>query len=266
MYSFIISGVLVVLVGILTTRDLGFGWGVFCGVTAGIIVQIVIGLLIRKKVNKINENLQGIMQSAQVKINRQMTQFQQRPVGSVKTAQQILEKIQRDAVLETLAATSQFDRYYRWNYLLKKQINTMKMQLRFQLKEFDAVDLLLPKCFLLDARSLAIKLVRMFKKSDPKLDKFYQRKCAKFKGEDAAFLACLYAWIKLRQNDEKAALDALIKAKKVSDNPVLLENYERLVNGKAKLFNNANLGDLWYSLYLEEPKVKPQRDTRQRMF
>ena len=39
----------------------------------------------------------------------------------------------------------------------------------------------------------------------------------------------------------------------------------KLANQKYKHFSNAGFGDLWYSLYLEEPKVKMQRQ-QQRMF
>lgn len=47
---------------------------------------------------------------------------------------------------------------------------------------------------------------------------------------------------------------------------MLKENYERLVNGKFKQFSNSGLGDAWYALYLEEPKIKPQRVQQQRMY
>ncbi|MBO5762438.1 MAG: hypothetical protein J6R85_01075, partial [Lentisphaeria bacterium] len=62
-----------------------------------------------------------------------------------------------------------------------------------------------------------------------------------------------------------AALAALVDARKRSDNPVLTENWERLINGKVKHFSNANFGDVWYSLYLETPKFKQQR-VQQRPF
>ena len=55
------------------------------------------------------------------------------------------------------------------------------------------------------------------------------------------------------------AVAALVAAKKLSDNATLVENCDRLVNGKLKHFSNAGFGDAWYSLYLEEPKIKPQR-------
>ena len=267
MYTILISLAVGILVGSWTARDLAStGWGVFCAVVAMLIVQLVIGLIVRKKVNRLNQGLQEIMQQAQAKISRLVQQYQVRPPGNLRLAQQSLERMQTDAIRETLAGTDAFRPLYRWNWVLRKQINTMKMQLYFQLKENDKVDALLPKCFLMDSRSLAIKLVRMFKNGDPGLDKFYDKKCRKLKGEDGAFVALTYAWIKLRQDQPEPARSALVAARKSSDNPVLKENYERLVNGKFKQFSNSGLGDAWYALYLEEPKIKPQRVQQQRMY
>ena len=270
MLSMLISFVIGLPIWYVTSRDLGPVWGVVCGVGVFLIAQVVIALLIRKKVAVVNRNLEEIMRAAQVKINRQMTVFQQRPNGNVRMMQQTLENIQHDAVMKTLEATGQFEKFYKWNWLLKKQDNTMRMQLYFQLRDFDKVDALLPKCLLADSRSLLIKLVRLYRRNDPGLDRFYLKKCARLKGEDGALAALTYAWMKLKCGEKEKALAALVDARKSSDNPTLLENHARLVNGKEKHFSNANLGDVWYSLYLEEPKVKvqQQRQTRQqfRMF
>ena len=65
-----------------------------------------------------------------------------------------------------------------------------------------------------------------------------------------------------KQDDQSAALEALRHAAKTSDNQVLLENIDRLVNGKVKHFSNSGFGDTWYVLALEEPKVKNQRQMR----
>ena len=102
----------------------------------------------------------------------------------------------------------------------------------------------------------------MYKNEDPKLDKFYKLKCRRFKGENGAFLASVYAWIKLKQDAQAEALEALRNAAKTSDNQVLLENIDRLVNGKVKHYSNSGFGDTWYVLALEEPKVKNQRQMR----
>ncbi len=265
MYSFIITILVGIIIGAVTTRDLGSVWGIVCMFGAMLISQLVIGLIIRRKVAAKQQGLEAIMREAQAKLNRQLQLFQQRPPSNVNLAQQQLEKLQFDAIRKTLAATDCFLPYYRWNVMLKKQINTMKMQLYYQLKEFGKVDELLPKSFLMDARSLQIKLVRLYKHNDPQLDKFYQKKCRRLKGDDGALTACTYAWIKLKQDQPEAATAALIAAQKLSGNAVLAANYENLVNRRYKHFNNSGFGDLWYSLYLEEPKVKQQR-AQQRMY
>lgn len=266
MFSLIVSLIVGVLVALITSRDLGPVWGIVCLAGSAVIVQIVIALVIRKKVGSIQKSLEEIMRDGQAKANRQMAQFERRPPSSLRVAQQQLEKIQEETVRKTLAATEAYKPYYRWNMMLPKQINTMKVQLYFQLRDFKMVDELMPKALLFDSRSLTIKLVRLFKKDDPALDKFYQKKCARLKGEDGAFVACVYAWMKIKQDQIDKAVAALVAAKKLSDNAILLENYERLANGKTKHFSNANFGDLWYSLFLEEPKMKPQRQAPGRMF
>jgi hypothetical protein len=146
--------------------------------------------------------------------------------------------------------------------MLPKQINTMKMQLHFQLREYDKVDALLEKSWLFDVQSVAIKLVRMYKKSDAGLDKFFKSRARRFKGDDRAFIASVYAWMKVKQDQPQAALDALLDAKSTTDNPVMMDNIDRLTNGKVRHYSNSGFGDIWYALALEEPKVKSQRQMR----
>ena len=143
----------------------------------------------------------------------------------------------------------------------------MKMQLLFQLGEYKKVDEIMPKCFLLDQQSLAIKLVRMYRNNDSKLDSFFMKRCSRTKGEARAFLASVYAWMKVKQEQPEKALEALNLAKKVSDHPAVLSNIDNIANGRYRHYTNSGFGDLWYSLGLEEPKAaKPQRQMRNRMF
>ncbi len=245
---------------------LGPIWGSVCGLFAVVLVQLGIGLWIRRKVNAVNAKIQALMEEMQRKVNRKIQMFQQRPVGSVKMAQQMLEKDQAEALRAALVITDEAAVYYKWNILLKKQINTLKMQLYFQLREFDKVDELLPRSMFMDARSIAVKMVRMFRKDDPGLEKFYRKKSKRMKGDDLALLASTYSFMQIKRGDADGALKTLIDAKKRTDNPVIIANWEHLVNGKVKQFSNAGLGDNWYSLYLEEPKIKPQRVQQQRPF
>ena len=240
----------------------GTGWGITCGLAAFLVAYLLLSLILRYFVMKRQMVIQNIMQDAQNKVNRQLELFNRRPPSSVNAARQMLEKIQFDAIRKSLAELDGFKKFYLWNIMLVRQINTMKVQLYYQLREYAKVDELLPKSILFDPQSLAIKLARMYKKDDAKLDKFYKLKCRRFKGENGAFIASVYAWIKIRQDDQAQALEALRNAAKTSDNQILLENIDRLVNGKVKHYSNAGFGDTWYVLALEEPKVKNQRQMR----
>ena len=243
-----------------------WGWGIGCGILGFLLAQIVIGLILRSAIKSRQTRIQNILQEAQQKINKQLNLFQIRPPSSQKAAQQILEKIQNDAARKALEATDAFKPLYLWNLMLKKQIAAMRMQLYYQLREFKKVDECLRTALVIDSQSVAIGLARMYRNEDPKLDKFFAAKARRVRDEGAAFIASVYAWIKLKQGDEEAAREALVAAKKKSDHPVLLENLDKLLNGKAKQFSNAGFGDIWYALFLEEPKVKQQRQRQGRMY
>jgi len=248
-------------------RAWGIGWGIGCGVLGFLVAQLLMGLLLRGAIKRRQDRIQQILAEAQKKINKQINMFQYRPPSDLKSAQQVLEKIQNDAARKALEATEAFKPLYIWNLMLKRQIFAMRAQLYYQLKEFKKVDECLKSAMLIDSQSVAIGLARMYRNEDPKLDKFYASKFRRSRGESAAFVASVYAWIKLKQGDVEAARAALTEAKKKSDHPVLLENHDKLVNGKVKQYSNSGFGDIWYALYLEEPpKVKPQRQRQGRMF
>ncbi len=266
MLSILIAAVIGMAVGAYTWIDLSPAWGVTCGLLVFLLGNTVSMLLLRRKINQVQQKLQEVMVAGQARLNRQVQLFQQRPSGNMKMMQTKLETMQDEVLHESLRATALYEPYYRWNWMLPKQVNSMKMQLYFQLRQYDKVDQLLPKCFLLDVRSVSIKMVRMYKNQDPKLDKFYAKKRRRFKADEAALLACTYAWIKLKQEDSAKALEALVEARKRSDNQTMIANYEAIANGKLKHFSNANFGESWYALYLEEPKVKQQRAQQQRMY
>lgn len=259
MLSIVIALILGIATAMVTARDLGQVWGVVCGIGIMFVVQLVIGLWVRRRVNRVNQTIQLRMQETQQKINRKLQQFQQRPTGNLRLAQQQLEHEQENGIRQALEATTAMERYYKWNLMLRKQVDTMRMILYFQLRDFAKVDELLGRCLLLDPRSIAIKLTRMYRNNDPGLDRFFAKKSKGLKAGAAVLPYSTYAWMLVKQGREQEALAVLVEARKRTDHPVVRENYERLANGKAKHFSNAGLGDEWYSLYLEEPKVKPQR-------
>ena len=241
-------------------------WGVTCGILGYVITQIIISLILRKKINAIQAGIQAEMNADRERISRQLNTFQQRQPGNMTGLKQLADRLQNEVSRKLLNSTEQFKVFYMWSPMLYKQINAMKVQLYYQLKDYAEVDRLLPKSMLLDPLSLAIKLVRMYKCEDKGLDAFYNKKCSRIKADNGAFLASVYAWIKLKQQNSQAAVAALRSARKLSDHPVLIDNLDKLLNDRKKDFSNAGFGEQWYSLGLEEIKPKTLRRRNGPMF
>ncbi len=259
MLTLIVSLIVAAVVGGLSSLEYKTAWTIINAAAAFAVCWIGIGLFIRHKINKVNGLIQNKMGEAQKKINRKLQMFQNRPGTNVKSVQKTLEKDQNEAIHDALKTTSQIDRYFKWNFLLKKQITTMRMMFYYQMKDFKKVDELLPGCMFLDPRATAFKMARMYKRKNGDIDKLFAKKCKRLKGENAALLYGLYSWILVKNDEADKALKLLTAACKKIDYPTIIENREKLANGKIKQFSNSGLGELWYSLYLEEPKVKQKK-------
>ena len=83
------------------------------------------------------------------------------------------------------------------------------------------------------------------------------------RGHQNALLAAAYSWILVQRKDIDGAYKALIHALEKSDNETLKANREHLANNRVAHFSNAGLGEQWYALMLEEPKVRQQRPRMQ---
>lgn len=264
MLTLIISIVLAVIAGLISKFVLVYSiaWTIICAVAVFTVCWIGAGLFIRRQINKVNNEIQEQMAEAQKKMNRKVQIFQNRPGANAKSIQKTLEKDQNAVISEAIKLTNQLDKYFKWNFLLEKQIATMRMMFYYQMKDFQKVDELLPKCMYLDPRAAAFKVARMYKRKTPGIDKFLAGKIKRAKGENAALLYGLYSWILVKSGEAEKALKLLTEARKKVDHPTIIENREKLANGKVKQFSNAGLGELWYSLHLEEPKIKQKKVRR----
>ena len=155
--------------------------------------------------------------------------------------------------------------------MIERQKATAQLQLNWMIKDFKAVDALMPKALFLDPTTVAIKLARMYK-ADAKLEDMeavYKKGVRRLKYNQNVLLAATWSWILLERNGGKdegeSAFKALAEALKSSDNEVLKRNHELLMNKKLAHFSNSALGDPWYALYLEEPRMRAQRQHIQRM-
>jgi tetratricopeptide (TPR) repeat protein len=242
---------------LIKAAELNAFWSVFFGLIAFFVVQILLGLYFRKKVNAVTNEIQRTLMEAQEKINRKLNMFQQRPVGSPQHMQKLLEKEQHESLRRAIELTKQLEPYYMWSLLLKKQISTMRMQFYYQLGEFDKVDELMPDILLMEPMALAMKIARLYKRDEPteQIEKAFRAKIRKFKGDDGVILYSLLSWILLKRDEKEKALKILTEAKSNTDNDIIARNWEAVANNKFKSFSNSSLGDMWYSLKLETPKM-----------
>ena len=213
--------------------DVAMAWSLTWGILTFLVFQIAVGLLIRKKIIKISHEIQAILTEGQKKLSRM---------------------VQNAFIESALKMVCRLEPYCKWNFMIRKQMNSMKMQFNYQLKNFNEVDKILDKCLYSDPLAVAMKIARMYSNKTPGLDKYFAKKVKKFKGEQGAILYGLYSWILVKRGEIDAAIKVLSDAKTATGNEVLEQNWMQLANGKAKKFSNAGFGEQWYALYLEEPK------------
>ncbi|MBR4254631.1 MAG: hypothetical protein IKQ16_06030 [Lentisphaeria bacterium] len=255
MLTFLIALITALLVFAVSYRGLPLSAVFTMTILVFFIVYLAIWFLLRMQSKKINTKLQELMLEIQQKIQGMQNRMMHRPTGSPKQMMQILEREQQAGLDRMIEALDLYKPLYKWSFLMKRQVNTMKMAFLFQQKKFDEVDKLLPKCLFFDAQSVAIKMVRMYKNNDPKLDKFFKMRARRFKGDNAVIPYAAYSWMLVKQNRIEDAIAALTDARKQTSNEVLEKNREFLLNGKVKQFSNAPLAEAWYALMLEEPKM-----------
>lgn len=229
-------------------------WSLTWGILAFLVFQITVGLIIRKKIINISKEIQDVLVEGQKKLSRMVQNFQRKPLGSNALMQKALEKEQNSFIQTALDTVCRLEPYCHWNFMIRKQMNSMKMQFNYQLKNFEEVDKILDKCLYSDPLAVAMKMARMYSNDKPGIDKFFAKKVKKFKGEQGAILYGLYSWILVKKNEIDAAIKVLTEGKTATGSEVLEQNWMQLANGKVKKFSNAGLGEQWYALYLEEPK------------
>ncbi|MDD4016956.1 MAG: hypothetical protein PHV28_03325 [Kiritimatiellae bacterium] len=252
-------------VGVLLAAGLGmtdtaaWGWSVFWGVLAFVAGQAGTGFLIQKRVKAEMGGVQKILEDGQKRVQFKVNQWQTRPPGSIKQAQMEMEREQRVFVERALEASKGLERFNLWAPLMGRQIATLRLQLYWMLKEFKKVDELLPKALVVDPMMAAIKMARMHMKGEEGIDKLFKKQSARVRYGQGALLYGLYSWILVQKNDLDGAHKVLIQASEKMENETIKRNREHLANNRVGHFSNAGLGDEWYALHLEQPKVKMQR-------
>lgn len=260
--------VLNVILGVLLAVAFGasgvanWGWASFWGVLAFIVGQGSTGFLMQKRIKVEMAAVQKILEDGQKRLQHKVGQWQMRPPGSVKQAQTEIERDQRLFVERALEVATAMERFDRWAPLMGRQIATLKIQLYWMLKEFKKVDELMPKALIVDPMMAAVKMARMYMKGEEGLDKLFKKQSARLRYGQGTLLYALYAWILVQKKDLDGAHKVLIEACEKMENDTVKKNREHLANNRVGQFSNAGLGDEWYALHLEQPKVRMQRQSR----
>ncbi|MBC8206761.1 MAG: hypothetical protein ISR85_01265 [Kiritimatiellales bacterium] len=239
----------------------------FCGVAGFFVTYFLVGFLVRRKVKAVQNELQEQMESGQKRMSRKIQQFQSKPNGNIKAIQRQLEKDQMEMISSALDFTKRLEPFKKWSTLMGRQIDTIRMQFLYQLKEFEQVDELLAKKglfkgpMMMEPITLAMKMARQYKNDDIKgAEKTFKRRIKWFRGSRGSLLYGLMSWIYMKQGESEKARQLLLKGKEATSNEALASNWQLLSNNKDKSFSNAGLGEEWYALYLENPPTpKPQR-------
>ncbi len=240
---------------------IGAPWSVFLGLVSFGVFQGVVGFRLQKKVKADMDGVQAILLSGQKRIQEKMQRWQMRPPGSVQAAQREIFEDTKIFVREAIAKTETLRKYRLWVPMMERQIATAQLQLNWMIKDFRRVDELMPKAMLLDPSLVAVKMARMYMLgADMKdIERVYLKTVRRLRYNQNVLLAAAMSWMQVKKGDVDGAFKTLTEALKKSDNEALKQNHAHLMNNRVTHFNNSGIGDQWYSLMLEEPKVKTQR-------
>lgn len=263
MYGFLIA----MTVGVLTGLGLSFGgvcgigWSIGLGVVAFVVAQVVLGRIIQKRVKEAMDAVQGVLLEGQKRLQAKMARWQMRPPGSIQAAQAEIARDQKVFVREALERTEMLHKFDNWVPMMKRQIATAQFQLHWMIKDFKKVDELMPKALFLDPTTNAMKLARMYMTDQPveEMAKVYEKATRRLRYNQNVLLAAAWSWILIQKKDVDGAFKALNAALEKSDNETLKANRDHLANNRVAHFSNTALGDQWYALLLEEPRVHQQR-------
>ena len=241
--------------------DIGIGWSIFFGVLAFGVFQAAAGILLQRRVKADMARVQAILTDGQKRLQQKMQRWQMRPPGSMQAAQREVFADTKAFVKEALSATSALEKYRLWVPMMDRQIATARLQLSWMIKDFKTVDALMPKALLVDPVMCCIKMARMQMLDAAVADirKVYVKGVRRVRYNGNVLLAATMSWIELARGDADAAFKTLTEALKKSDNETLRRNHECLMNNRPAHFSNSGIGDQWYFLLLEEPRMRTAR-------
>jgi len=257
------------IAGILTAAGVNKPTTIFFGILSFFVSFYLIGFLVRKRISKVQKELEESMQRGQQRMNRKIQQFQSKPGGNIKLMQRQIEADQKALFQEGLDFTKRLEPFKKWSLLMNRQIITMRMQFLYQLKEFEQVDEILAKSglfkgpMLMEPMMVAMKMARQYKGKDVEgAEKTFRKRVKWFRGDRGSLLYGVMTWIWVKEGEIEKARQLLLKAKEATGNEAFAHNWAQLSNDRVKNYSNAGLGEEWFALYLENPPAPKQQRVR----
>jgi tetratricopeptide (TPR) repeat protein len=251
-------GLLLALLGFLWLESLI--WAVCLFFLGAVIPNVIINLWLRKGLQGVLDKVQNDLAESNADIQRKMGQMQNQMSGASKGMQKQFEKRQTVAIQEALHELDKTEPFFKWNFLAKKQVDTYRAQLLYQIKDYENAKKYFASGIMPDALTMAMKMALCYRDGEiEEVDKLFKKGRKKFKKDKKTILVALYTWILVKTGRIDEAVSILAEEKEETGSQVLEQNWQFLANGKTKQFSNAGLGDQWYALQLENPKPVRQR-------
>lgn len=236
-------------------------WSILWGLVAALVAFGVASRILGRRLTRRVGGIQADLMAAQKRLQAKVRMFEQRPVGSPQQMMREIEAEQGKSLRSALARTAEMEPFVGWIPLMRRQIATMRMQFHYQLKEFEKVDALLPHCLFLDPATAAMKLAQMHRRkaSVEDIRKEFDTLVRRFKYNQSVLPYSLMAWVYMQAGEIDNAHTLLLQACRDNEHETLKRNRDRLANNRPREFSNAGLGDQWYALFLETPKMPKVR-------
>ncbi len=263
MITILLNLVLAILTTVLltVTDAMHWGWALILGIVVLIGGQITVGRIFRKKMTAMTDQMQAVMQQAQARMQAKVQRWRTKQMTNQKAAEMELAK-DRDAMIsEIQALIKPLERYRLWIPLLGRQLATMELQFAWQKKDWKRVDELLERALLTEPLLVCMKLVRMWKKNiaTEEMMKFFTKATKRARYGTTALVYCTMAWMLVKRERVDEAFKLLNEADTKNEHPVIKSNRDCLANNRINHFSNTGFGEEWYALFLEEPKMRTQR-------
>jgi len=260
----VLSLILSFIGGVVAALGLYFSWpghpyaSVFAGIAVFLGAMAAINFMLKNKLEAAFKVVQQHLTDKQTQINRKIKHMAGRATPKFQAE---IEKDQADSIREAIKLLKIVEPFEKWNIMVKRQEDTLRAQFYYQLKEYAEADKYFKNALLMDPMLMAMQMARFYKLGKMgEVAKCFKKGARRFKDEKGTLIYALYSWILVESGKMDEAIQVLVQAKTKCDNEILKQNWDHLVNGRVKRFSNAALGEQWFALALEAPKMQRIRE------